>query len=370
MNEMFQAKKAEVISGREQVGLDLMGALIKGSGITDKSAPLSSEVEKGRTPPKQLLSDEEIIGNAFVFLVAGHETTANSIEFSFLYLAMNVSSQRHLQKDLDAIFNGRPSSEWDYERDIPKLFSSMAGAVMNEELRLIPPAPNIPKCTLPNMPQRLVVDGKECIVPADTQIHICALAVHRNPKYWPSNPPSDPKHLVHPTSNADNDLEEFRPERWLQEDVKTIKATIDNQKTSSKLDAQSATKMGENLADLGIDTTSDTAANLYSPMKGAYLPFSEGYRACIGRRFAQVEILAVLAVIFTQYSVELAVDDWATDEEVEKMNEEERRELWWKAKNQAMQTMRTGMLTAITIQLRKGKVPLKFVRRGKERFDF
>jgi cytochrome P450 len=78
---------------------------------------------------------------------------------------------------------------------------------------------------------------------------------------------------------------------------------------------------------------SDIASSLFRPPRGAYLPFSEGYRACLSRRFAQVEIIAVLAVLFREYSVELAVDEWASDEEVDKMpvGGVERREVWEKA---------------------------------------
>lgn len=90
-------------------------------------------------PNKQLLTDDEILGNAFVFILAGHETAANTIHFSILFLAMHWSSQKHLQDDLDAILGEKPVAEWDYDNDMPKLFGSMCGAVMNEELRLVPP---------------------------------------------------------------------------------------------------------------------------------------------------------------------------------------------------------------------------------------
>ena len=52
---------------------------------------------------------------------------------------MRWSSQKRLQDDLDSILGDRPITEWDYDNDVPKLFGSMCGAVMNEELRLIPP---------------------------------------------------------------------------------------------------------------------------------------------------------------------------------------------------------------------------------------
>lgn len=114
--------------------------MVNGAGIT--ADPLDEQRQKGGVPPtssKQLLSDSEILGNAFVFILAGHETAANTLHFSMLYLAMNWASQARLHKDLDEIFGDRPVSQWDYERDVPKLFGSMAGAVMNEQLRLIPP---------------------------------------------------------------------------------------------------------------------------------------------------------------------------------------------------------------------------------------
>jgi len=42
----------------------------------------------------------------------------------------------------------------------------------------------------------------------------------------------------------------------------------------------------------------------------------EGARSCLGRRLDQVKVIVVLSVIFQRYSLELAVDEWATDDEV------------------------------------------------------
>ena len=367
MNEMYQAKKAEVAAGEEQEGMDLMGALVRGAGLNIDTLNASSLLEKGQTTPKQALTDEEILGNAFVFILAGHETTANVIHFSLLFLALNLSSQRHLQRDLDSIFRGRPTSEWDYERDIPKLFGGMTGAVLNEELRLVPAVVNIPKSTPKDQPQPIVLNGKRCLVPGGAMVNLISAVVHRNPKYWPTGPPKDPAHPIHPTSNTDNDLEEFRPERWLLESSPdTLKAATT---TNSHPMATEAAKNSET-DDLGVNTAPDIAATLFRPPKGAYIPFSEGFRACLGRRFAQVEVLAVLAVIFSEYSVELAVDEFASDEEVEGMSADERRKVWGKAERKAKALMRDGMGTIITLQLRTGSVPLRFVKRGKEKFDY
>ena len=352
MDEMIQSKKMAVLSGDEGDNPDLMIALLKGAGIS------ADNLARGETATSQSLSNDEIRGNAFAFLLAGHETAANSHHFSLVLLALNVASQRHLQSDLDEILQGRPASQWDYDELIPKLFSSMAGAVLNEELRLIPAVTGIPKCTFKGSPQPLTVDGKQCTVPENVYVQLQAASVHRNPKYWPPGPPSDPKHPAHPISNLDNDLEEFKPERWLLNGDAALDTKMSNQDQDKEA------------SDLGLNTAADTSSSLYRPQKGAYIPFSEGYRSCIGRRFAQVEILAVLALIFSQYSVELAVDAYASDEEVERMDGEERRNVWGKAKREVERQLRDDMGSIITLQLRKGAIGLRLVKRGKERFDW
>lgn len=272
-------------------------------------------------------------------------------------LALNMASQRHLQSDLDRIFQGRPVSQWKYDEYVPKLFGSMAGAVMNETLRLYPPVAGIPKRTAKNSPQPLKVDGKECTVPENTYITLVTIAAHRNPSQWPCGPPSDPAYPLHPLSNVDNDLEEFKPERWLIDE---------NAKTNVNVSDQDRDKEATNLGD---NTAADTSAALYRPPKGAYIPFSEGYRSCIGRRFAQVEILAVLALIFSQYSVELAVDAYASDEEVDRIDERERREVWGKARREVERQLKDDLFSVITLQLRAGFMGVRLVKRGTERFN-
>ena len=95
MQEMFEEKKSQVASGQLADGMDLMGALVRGAGIDSSKSG------------GQLLADDEILGNAFVFILAGHETTANTLHFALLQLAMNPGPQRRLQADLDATLGPR-----------------------------------------------------------------------------------------------------------------------------------------------------------------------------------------------------------------------------------------------------------------------
>ena len=355
MREMYDDKKNLILSNEEGDSLDLMTSMVKGAGISSKETSTDTTTT---TPPS--LSNEEIMGNAFVFILAGHETTANSIHFCLIYLALNIPAQRHLQRDLDTTFQSRPVSDWDYDSDIPKLFSNMAGAVLNEELRLLPPTTQIPKKTEPHTAQPIIANGKKCTVPPHTFIALSPHCAHRNPNQWPHGPPADPDHPSHPLSNRDNDLEEFKPERWL------LAPGTSNQPVTSGADAA----MNGGPSNDENDSTPDTSPQLYHPPKGAYIPFSDGQRACIGRRFAQIELLAFLAYVFSQYSVELCVKEWADDEAVAKMGSVGKRECWEKAKTKAEDQMVNDMWSIITLQLRKGYIPLRLVQRGGEVFDY
>ncbi|KAF2877898.1 cytochrome P450 monooxygenase-like protein [Massariosphaeria phaeospora] len=339
MEEIYDRKKNQVASGQSSSGMDLFGALIRGSGILDNKK--QSDFQKS-----------DLMGNAFVIMLAGHETTANALHFSLVFLAMDWHSQKALQDDIDRRMQSRPIADWTYEEDFMKLFNGMPAAVMNETLRLLQPIVNIPKRTEPGRPQPFTMNGQQYTLPGGISIHLSS-AVHRNPKYWPAPSPDSE---TTSTSTAHPDVDRFRPERWL----------IDAAPTTPFVDLQYDDE------DLRGPSGEDTSAHLFKPVKGSYIPFSDGYRSCIGRRFAQVEILAVLAVIFSQYSVELAVDEFASDAEVERMPRggPERKAVWQKAVDRADRLLRQEMGSVITLQLRGATIPIRLVRRGEERFVF
>jgi cytochrome P450 len=352
MKEALDWKRKEVEVGKatESESMDIMGQLVRSQMQIKNDA--SSQLE-----------DRELLGNMFVMILAGHETVANSIHFSMVFLALHPQSQRRLQRDLDQILQGREPSEWDYDRDLPQLFGSMAGAVLNETLRLVPPVPDIPKSTWGVDDQPVTINGETKYVPGGTYIGMSTISSHRNPKSWPAGKPTYPGGKpAHPISNLDNDLEEFRPERWLLADGAS---TTEEQKEKDRGAMPSESSAG---GDLNINEAADTSERLYKPVKGSYIPFSDGYRSCIGRRFAQVEALAALAVVFQNYSVELAVDKHASDEKVIQMDTDARAEVWQKAAEDARELLLNGMAVIISLQMRKGHVPLRLVRRGKEKF--
>ena len=44
--------------------------------------------------------------------------------------------------------------------------------------------------------------------------------------------------------------------------------------------------------------------DLFKPLKGSYFPWSEGIRNCPGKRFAQVEFVAVIAALLQRHVAE------------------------------------------------------------------
>ena len=92
MDDIYVAKKVEIEESKwseEEGGLDLMGAMIRTSG------QIPGTVNYGKKDAG--LTKDEILGNSFILFLAGHETAANTIHFSMIYLAMRPSVQQKLQ---------------------------------------------------------------------------------------------------------------------------------------------------------------------------------------------------------------------------------------------------------------------------------
>ncbi|EON95597.1 putative cytochrome p450 protein [Phaeoacremonium minimum UCRPA7] len=339
IEEFLQEKIEEVKNGSQGDGMNIMGQLVRSKyGRTDD--------KQGERTNQFQLSDSDITGNAFIIIVAGHETTANAMHFTLLELANNPAAQRALQADVDRLFGESEPASWNYEQSINAMMASQLAACMNETLRLMPSVAEIPKKVTPGQDQILTIDGEKHVLPESMAIILNTVAVHRNPRYWPEKPST--------VTGQASDLNDFVPKRWFRPSIA---------KAEKELEVE-----GADTEDYGGFKGPDTSASLFRPVRGSFIPFSDGARSCLGRRIAQVEMLAALAVVFQKYSIELAVDEWATDKEVAKMSLEERRDLYRKAQDKSRATLRHAS-SMLTLKLHGGLyVPIRLVRRGEERF--
>ncbi|KAK1654455.1 cytochrome P450 [Colletotrichum phormii] len=350
IDELMQDKIEDLQNGdHSDAGMDLMGQLVRskyGDGA-DANGGINGKLSKGKESKIPQLSRSEISGNAFIMLVAGHETTANAMHFGLIEIACNPAVQRQLQKDIDGIFGNSDPSTWNYESMVNPMLASMLGACMNETLRMTPAVVEIPKKVSPEGDGIITLDGEKYVLPKGASISIVGVSAHRNPRNWPSKPSK--------ISGADHDLDDYAPERWYRASSKTAAEV----KSGGGGDAEE---------DYGGYRGSDTSEKMFRPVRGSYVPFSDGPRSCLGRRIAQVEIIAALSVVFQRHSLELAVDEWASDAEVEAMGPEERRKLYKKAQDKCRETVKKAS-TMLTLKLPQGMtVPIRIVPRGEERF--
>ncbi|KAI4202259.1 MAG: hypothetical protein LQ350_002643 [Teloschistes chrysophthalmus] len=406
LHELLELKKTAIKDGTaEKDSLDLMGnqslsifpippspsARPQTKGfptdrtISDSIAPLiEASTNTSTTTP---FTTSNILGNAFIFLFAGHETTANSLTFLFIFLALNLPAQRRLQSNLDAILPSSPSSssssnkkqqnnpqEWPYPSTFTTLGNSYLGACINEQLRLIASVTMIPKRAVGA--QTLVLDDGRTTahLPPGTFQHFCVPSVHRNPRYWPHKTRS----LRDPA--AENDLNDFVPERWLLPSSNNNPSNTTTTTAQPDNDEASQPNQSPTISDLETSGTPDLgAATLFHPPLGAFLPFSHGPRACLGRRFAMVELVGLIATLLKDYSVELDVRDFLPappstappsplvfEELMRGMEEKEkRRVVYAKAQERAWTILERELGGLVTLQCVGRKVPLRFCRRGR-----
>lgn len=61
-----------------------------------------------------ILTDDEIKGNIFIFNVAGHDTTANTLAYAFALLAINPEIQQWVIEEIDEALQGEEVSKYEH----------------------------------------------------------------------------------------------------------------------------------------------------------------------------------------------------------------------------------------------------------------
>lgn len=137
------------------------------------------------------LSDTQIRDHIMTFIAAGHETSSNTLAWTFYLLAQNNSEYEKLYHELQSQLYGQPPAL----ADLPKI--PYTDWVINETLRLYPPAYLIGR----RAREEFTLD--EYTFPAKTFVLISKWVLHRRPDLWEAP-------------------EEFQPERWRPENTKNI----------------------------------------------------------------------------------------------------------------------------------------------------
>jgi len=96
------------------------------SGASDGGNLLRAlaEAPAGGGPGKGTgLADAEVVGNAFIFAVAGLETTTGTLHYAIMHLALNPDVQDWLYTDLQEALKDEDEdpSKWEYGKVYPKM---------------------------------------------------------------------------------------------------------------------------------------------------------------------------------------------------------------------------------------------------------
>ncbi len=135
------------------------------------------------------MTDEQVRDEALTLFLAGHETTANALTWTWYLLSQNPEKEAKFHAEIDAVLAGRvPTMD-----DIPNL--KYTESVLAESMRLYPPAWAIGR----NAIEPHEFNGFEAA--PGTLILSSPFVVHRDARFW-----VDPR--------------EFIPERWVSQSVK------------------------------------------------------------------------------------------------------------------------------------------------------
>lgn len=178
------------------------------------------------------LSFKELQDETKTFLFAGHDTTSTLCSFAVYCLTQYPRIQKLVFEEITKHASTTGPITLDM---IGKM--TYFDAFLHEVLRLHPPVGVISRA----LSRTTNLLGEP--LPAGLRIQIPIKLLHRHPKYW-------------------TDPEEFKPERWLEQDEKFHRF--------------------------------------------AFLPFSTGGRNCIGQRFAMYEAKLILAPIIREFEVTLS----------------------------------------------------------------
>jgi cytochrome P450 len=137
------------------------------------------------------MTDRQLRDEVLTFLLAGHETTALALSWTWHLLAQHSEVEQKLHSELDGVLSGRAPAFC----DLPAL--PYTDSIIKESMRLYPPAWSLARTVI----SEIEVQGYR--IPPGSNLVMSQWIMHRDPRYF-----SDP--------------EKFNPDRWLSEATRKL----------------------------------------------------------------------------------------------------------------------------------------------------
>ncbi len=210
------------------------------------------------------MTDRQLRDEVMTLFLAGHETTANALAWTWFLFAQNPAAEKALVAELNSVLGDRLPEL----ADLPNLLYTES--VVKESMRLFPPVYAFSRRVLADT----TIQGFR--IPAHSAVIMSQWVIHRDPRWWP-------------------DPEKFLPERWLE-----------NTSDDAHHDQMSGIRGQES------NTVSSPVHPLTRPPARpfyAYFPFGAGPRGCIGNQFAMLEATLAVATIAARFHFELVAPE-------------------------------------------------------------
>ncbi|MBX3275133.1 MAG: cytochrome P450 [Sandaracinaceae bacterium] len=132
------------------------------------------------------MDDRQLRDEVMTIFLAGHETTANALSWTFYLLGKHPEVARRLREELRAVLGGRPPTADDYRA------LEYTRMVFSEAMRLYPPA-----WILARAP-RVDTELGGYLLEGGSRMFISPWVVHRHPDVWPDPEGFDPERFRDP----------------------------------------------------------------------------------------------------------------------------------------------------------------------------
>jgi cytochrome P450 len=119
-------------------------------------------------------TDQQVRDEVMTLLLAGHETTANALTWSWFELGRNPAALQRLNAELAEVLGDRPVTA----ADLPNL--PWNAAIVDEAMRLHPPAYNVGREAL----EPITLGGHH--LPAGATVLVNIRGIHRRAEYYPA----------------------------------------------------------------------------------------------------------------------------------------------------------------------------------------
>jgi cytochrome P450 len=155
------------------------------------SGDLLSMLMQARDEDGGRMTDKQLRDEVMTFLLAGHETTALTLSWTWHLLGQNPEVEQKLHEELDRVLDGREPSF----SDLPAL--PYSERVIKESMRLYPPAWGVARTVI----KEFELGGYH--IPAGSNVVMSTWIMHHDPRYFP-------------------EPEKFDPDRWLPEKAQKL----------------------------------------------------------------------------------------------------------------------------------------------------